>query len=119
MFTKENTTIEYHSLVFSAHRHVSHAHRTLNLVAIWPVVTERADIFFFLYSQGAHGGTAFALLLPDRKISLSCSVCKVREGQIKHCREYAQKAKIMKKHNHLRVQISFTKISQAGSEKGM
>lgn len=52
MFTKENTTIEYHSLVFSAHRHVSHAHRTLNLVAIWPVVTERADIFFFFIFPG-------------------------------------------------------------------
>lgn len=57
-----------------------------------PVVTERTAMFFSFLFLGAYGGTVFALLLPGRIILPCCSVCKVRESQIEHYRENAQKA---------------------------
>lgn len=41
--------------------HVLHAHRTLNLISIWPAVSEKMAIFEF---PGADRGAVFTLLLP-------------------------------------------------------
>lgn len=69
------------------HTHVSHVHRTLGLIAIWPIAAEEVAVVNEFRSE-----TALDLLLPEGAISPSCVTCELRGGQ-RVCTE----SEIMKK----------------------
>lgn len=88
--------------------------------SVGSVVSQRASIFEF--PRGWGGPQRYSIhLAATRKNNLAklFYMCAGQEKrQIEHFKEYAQKA-VCEKNKYLCVQISFTELAQAGSEKGM
>lgn len=120
----KNTTVECHSPVFSTHSLFKntylHAHGTLDVISIWPTMSEKLRTavffcFFFIISIKPCWYPAGPRVNPPRY-----SMCSWRESQIDHsyksiCTE--SKLILWKKTNYLCVQKASPRFLKQGARK--